>query len=195
MSNPRSTQIFIQNNTGLELDLATESLSPGLWQTSPPSTIPDTQSASFLAVSDVTNNGDTGKFTYNSAAGPFTFNFTNPNEGKDVYNQSAPANYTSTPVGGGGDNAQITWILGKYPSWLCCIVERQTHFSFREGRIVPSRKHAGRDSIVVRFVIEDMRQARWSSFRQHDSEFHKLNLHFTIRVRVNDFECESSRQH
>ncbi|KAH6986858.1 hypothetical protein EDB80DRAFT_881294 [Ilyonectria destructans] len=113
MSDPRSTQIFIQNNTGLELDLATESLSPGLWQTSPPSTIPDTGSASFLAVSDVTNNGDTGSFTYNSAAGPFTSSFTNPNEGKDVYNQSAPENYTSTPVGGGGDNAQITWILQK----------------------------------------------------------------------------------
>ncbi|KAH7120239.1 hypothetical protein B0J13DRAFT_648897 [Dactylonectria estremocensis] len=113
MSAPRSTQIFIQNQTGLELDLATERLEAGNWQTLPPQTIPDTQSASFLVVSDVTNNGDAGNITYNSAAGPFTFTFTNPNSGADVYTQTAPENYTSTKVGGGGDNAQVTWILQK----------------------------------------------------------------------------------
>lgn len=121
-----STFVTIINNTSLELELEKHSLSQGQWSDGqdPPSRIAPYNRGTLQAESTRYRTGDEGFLIYSSDAGSFTFNFDNPYNGFNSYDQSAPDGYTISRFGGRGEISSVTWIIGtcyhldKFPLWI-----------------------------------------------------------------------------
>ncbi|KAH7193882.1 crystal protein ET79 [Fusarium flagelliforme] len=109
----RSTFATIINNTSLELELEKDSLSHGEWSDGqdPPSSIAPNNQGTLQAESAGFMTGDEGSLIYSSDAGIFTFQFDNPWNGSNSYDETSPDGYTVNRSGGGGDNASVTWTI------------------------------------------------------------------------------------
>lgn len=115
MSPTRSTKVTIINQLSSDLILQMQALAHGIWTEDmfPPQVIPSGSTVSFQAESDGFMTGDEGVITYSGPIGQFRFVFDNPYNGSNSYDDEVPDGYVAVRSGGGGDNADVTWLVRK----------------------------------------------------------------------------------
>lgn len=116
----RSVQAFVTNRTGCMLNLVSDSLSHGIWTTTPPFQIPNGTAGTWESESDGFMTGTEGTATYRltNCADPrqnlkfAAFHWDNPYVGSNSYdNVGTTQGVNIARQGGSGDNAVVSWFV------------------------------------------------------------------------------------
>jgi hypothetical protein len=111
----RSVNVTFTNKTDVALAFAGASLSHGEWTTTPPARIDAGQTVNWESESDGFATGTEGSAAYDveglGSASRSVFNWDDPFVGSNSYSESAPETFIANHFGGGGDNADVTWVF------------------------------------------------------------------------------------
>eukprot|EP01084_Bolivina_argentea_P045675 84077_1 len=111
----RSVGVLFKNMSTFRLQRTNEKLVHGFWTDNmiPPEYIEATAAVYFGSQSDGFMTGTEGTVTYLMINGPGSviLNWDNPYSGGNSYSQSAPKGFDCIHSGGGGNNANVTFIL------------------------------------------------------------------------------------
>eukprot|EP01084_Bolivina_argentea_P045674 84075_1 len=109
----RSVVVVFHNISTFRLNRTNEELDHGAWAVLPPEFIEANHHVTFGSESDGFMTGTQGTVTYFIIDGPGSvlLRWDNPYSGGNSYSQSAPKGFDCIHSGGGGNNANVTFIL------------------------------------------------------------------------------------
>ncbi|WP_374775251.1 Crystal protein ET79 [Streptomyces sp. NBC_01310] len=111
----RSTRVTVVNETTTTMYRTYTALAHGVWDDeTPPETIDGKKSATWGSHSSGMMTGTEGSAWYSLGAdGEAGIRWNNPYAGSNGYSCSVPAGYTCARTGGGGNNATVTFTIGR----------------------------------------------------------------------------------
>jgi hypothetical protein len=86
-------------------------LSHGIWTVLPPESLPKATSRFWMSESNGILTGTEGSVRYGSSFGDVTIYWDNPYIGGNSYSCTVPAFFTCAILGGGGNNASVTFLF------------------------------------------------------------------------------------
>lgn len=110
----RSVRVTFTNKTTMALVRTSDHLDHGDWGTEPPPRIEAAQSVGWESESAGVATGTEGNvhYTIEGLPGSDTYWYwDDPFVGSNSYDQSVPETFKATRSGGGGDNANVTWVF------------------------------------------------------------------------------------
>jgi hypothetical protein len=111
----RSVSVSFTNKSGVALTFGGSSLLHGEWTTEPPARIEAGQTVSWESESNGVATGTEGTAYYDVEGLGITsrslFHWDNPFIGSNSYSEFYPETFKASRSGGGGDNANVTWVF------------------------------------------------------------------------------------